>query len=93
MKPVEAYQTSDGQLFTNESEAVKRQDDIIGEELDGFLMMYELDITRNQEFKAVHQGRRGQGPGGLLHRAVLANGIPAGCLSIVVVRYLALDQR
>lgn len=53
MKPVEAYQTSDGQLFTNESEAVKRQDDIIGEELDGLLMMYELDISRNQQFKAV----------------------------------------
>ena len=53
MKTVEAYQSSDGKLFLDERECIKYQDDIIGAEIDGLLMMFELDISRNQQFKAV----------------------------------------
>ena len=53
MKTIEAYQASDGKLFIDERECAKHQDDIIGADIDGLLMMFELDITRNQQFKAV----------------------------------------
>ena len=52
MKTIEAYQSSDGKLFIDERECAKHQDDIIGADIDGLLMMFELDISRNQQFKA-----------------------------------------
>lgn len=53
MKTIEAYQSSDGQLFTDAVQCRKHQDDIIGADIDGLLQMFELDISRNQQFKAV----------------------------------------
>jgi hypothetical protein len=52
-KIVECFQTYDGKLFTNEKEAKQHSDDILGEELDGLLKLAKLDITRNQEYKAL----------------------------------------
>ena len=53
MKTIEAYQASDGMLFHDERKCRQHQTDIIGADIDGLLMMFELDITRNQQFKAV----------------------------------------
>jgi hypothetical protein len=53
MKTIEAFQVSDGRIFTDERDAHKAQDDIIGEEIDGLLKLFNLDITRNQQYKAV----------------------------------------
>jgi hypothetical protein len=37
MKTIEAYQTSDGQIFSDDRKAKSHQDDIIGEMLDDLL--------------------------------------------------------
>lgn len=51
MLEITAYQCSDGSVFTNESKARAHDDDLLGQEIDGLLRLYCLDITRNQEFK------------------------------------------
>jgi hypothetical protein len=51
MREIEAYQCSDGALFTDEKKAAAHDDDLLGQEIDGLLRLYGLDITRNQEFK------------------------------------------
>jgi len=38
MKQIEAYQTSDGQIFDDEDKAESHQTDIIGELLDGLIL-------------------------------------------------------
>lgn len=52
-KIIECFQTYDGKLFTNQDAAKQHADDILGEELDGLLKLAKLDITRNQEYKAL----------------------------------------
>lgn len=37
MKAIQAYQTSDGQIFTDQSKASSHQTDVIGEMLDGLV--------------------------------------------------------
>lgn len=51
MLEITAYQCADGSVFTNESKAKAHDDDLLGQEIDGLLRLYCLDITRNQEFK------------------------------------------
>lgn len=51
MKQIDAYQCADGSIFTNEKQAKAHDDDLLGQEIDGLLRLYALDITRNQEFK------------------------------------------
>ena len=53
MKEITAYKISDGRLFEDERKAEAAQDDLIGDELDGLLKLFELDITRTQEYKAL----------------------------------------
>ena len=53
MKEINAYQCSDGIVFTDEARAKAHEDDLLGQELDGLLRLFELDITRNQEYKAL----------------------------------------
>lgn len=53
MREIHAYKCADGSIFENEAKAKAHEDDLIGQELDGFLMLFELDITRNQQFKGV----------------------------------------
>lgn len=53
MKEITAYKISDGRLFEDERKADAAQEDLIGEELDGLLKLFELDITRTQEHKAL----------------------------------------
>lgn len=47
------FKTFDGRLFEDEKQAKAHADDILGEELDGLLKMFHLDITRTQEYKAL----------------------------------------
>jgi hypothetical protein len=51
MQEINAYQCSDGALFTDEKKAKAHEDDLLGQEIDGLLKLYKLDISRNQEFK------------------------------------------
>jgi hypothetical protein len=53
MITIEAFQVSDGRIFADEDTAKQAQDDIIGEELDGLLKMFDLDITRPQQHRAL----------------------------------------
>jgi len=51
MKQITAYQSSDGAIFEDEDKAAAHDDDLLGQEIDGLLRLYSLDISRNQEFK------------------------------------------
>ncbi len=51
MKEIYAYQCSDGAIFTDDRKAKAHEEDLLGQEIDGLLRLYSLDITRNQEYK------------------------------------------
>lgn len=51
MKEITAYICADGRLFTNEKKAIDYDEDLLGQEIDGLLRIYKLDLSRNQEFK------------------------------------------
>jgi hypothetical protein len=51
MLEITAYQCADGSLFLDESNAKAHEDDLLGQEIDGLLKLYGLDITRAQEYK------------------------------------------
>jgi len=53
MKTIEAYQCSDGTIFDCDNKAKSHEDDLLGQELDGLLKLFQLDITRNQEYKGL----------------------------------------
>lgn len=53
MQEITAYRCSDGSIHSDENKAQAHEDDLLGQELDGLLRLFELDITRNQEFKAI----------------------------------------
>jgi hypothetical protein len=53
MKEITAYQCSDGLIFSSEEKAAAHDEDLLGQELDGLLRLFELDITKNQEYKAL----------------------------------------
>ena len=48
LREIEGYKTYDGNLFEDEDQA-----DLLGAELDGLFLLAEVDITRNQQFKAL----------------------------------------
>lgn len=53
VQPIDAYRTHDGRLFECEKAAAEHAADLLGAELDGLLRLAELDITRQQEYKAL----------------------------------------
>jgi hypothetical protein len=53
MRTVEAYQSADGVLHLCEKDAKARDDDLLGEALDGLFLMFELDVSRSQQYKAI----------------------------------------
>lgn len=53
MKEITAYQCADGSLHEDEKKALAHDDDLLGQELDGLLRLFNLDITRNQEYSAI----------------------------------------
>ena len=40
-------------IFEDEEKAREHEDDLLGQELHGLLRLFELDIPRNQEYKAL----------------------------------------
>ena len=55
MHEIICYKTFDGKLFENEDEAKAYTEDKLGEELDGLLKLFKLDVARNQEYRALLQ--------------------------------------
>lgn len=55
MQSIQAYKTADGKLFTDESKAKAHEQDLLGQELDGLLKLFNLDITRQEEYRALLQ--------------------------------------
>jgi hypothetical protein len=53
MQEITAYQCSDGSIHDDENKAQAHEDDLLGQELDGFLRLFELDITRGKESKGI----------------------------------------
>ena len=48
-----AYKCCDGMMFEDEEKAREHEDDLLGQELEGLLRLFDLDISRNQEHKAI----------------------------------------
>ena len=40
-------------MFEDEEKAREHEDDLLGQELEGLLRLFNLDISRNQEHKAI----------------------------------------
>lgn len=53
MREITAYLCADGSIHANEAKAKAHDDDLLGQELDDLLRLFELDITRNQSFKSI----------------------------------------
>lgn len=56
MKEINAYLCADGLIFADEDKAKSHDDDLLGQELDGLLKLFEFDgnhVTRNDEYKAL----------------------------------------
>lgn len=53
MREITAYQCSDGSLHTDEDKARAHEDDLLGQEIDGLLRLFALDITRVQEHRGI----------------------------------------
>ena len=51
MKEILAYRCSDGVIFSEERKAIAYEDDLLGAEIDGLLKLFNLDISRFQEYK------------------------------------------
>lgn len=50
MKTVEAYRCADGSLFDSERAAAAHEEDLLGQELDGLLMLCGI-ANRHDQFK------------------------------------------
>lgn len=53
MKTIEAYQSADGALHLSEKIAKARDDDLLGEGLDGLFSLFELGVSRSQQHKSL----------------------------------------
>lgn len=53
MKEISAYKTADGLLFDSEKQAQQHEDDLLGEELDGLMKLFPMDIYRGTLQKAI----------------------------------------
>ena len=56
MREVASFECSDGRLFTDEDKARAHETDLLGQELDGLLKMFQFDngmVTRNMEYRAL----------------------------------------
>lgn len=51
MREITAFLCSDGSVFQDERRAKSHEEDLLGQEIDGLLRLYSLDITRSEEFK------------------------------------------
>ena len=53
MIEISAYKCCDGMMFEDEEKAREHEDDLLGQELEGLLRLFDLDISRDQEHKAI----------------------------------------
>ena len=53
MQEITAFRCSEGSIHSDEKKAQAHEDDLLGQELDGLLRLFQLDITRNQAFKGI----------------------------------------
>jgi hypothetical protein len=53
MKEITAFRCSDGVLYSDEDKAEAHEVELLGQELDGLLRLFELDISRVQECRGV----------------------------------------
>ena len=53
MREITAYQCADGSIHESERHAMAHDEDLLGQELDGLLRLFDLDITRQQEYRAI----------------------------------------
>lgn len=53
MIEISAFKCSDGAIFECEDKAKEYEDDLLGQELDGLLRLFELNIGRHEEYKAL----------------------------------------
>jgi hypothetical protein len=55
MEEITAYKCFDGTIFEDEDAAIKYAKDKLGEEIDGLLKLFNLDISRVQEYRGILQ--------------------------------------
>lgn len=53
MQEITAYQCADGSIHSDEDKARAHEEDLLGQELDGLLRLFKLDISRSQEYRAL----------------------------------------
>ena len=53
MKTIEAYKCNDGAIFDCENKAKLHEDDLLGQELEGLLKVFNFDLTRTQQYKGI----------------------------------------
>lgn len=53
MRKITAYECVDGSIHEDERKAKAHEEDLLGQELDGLLRLFELDITRQEEYRAL----------------------------------------
>lgn len=53
MREITVYQAADGSIHTTEKSAVEKDDDLLGQELNGLLRLFNLDLGKSQEYKAL----------------------------------------
>jgi hypothetical protein len=53
MKEITVYQSADGTIHLIKEKAKEHDDDLLGQELDGLFRLFDLYITRTQEYKGV----------------------------------------
>lgn len=55
MREIQAYLCYDGSLFADEEKAKAHDDDLLGQELEGLLRLFEFggDVTRSREWRAL----------------------------------------
>lgn len=72
MKTIEAYQCADGSIHADKRKARAYDDDLLGAGLEGLLRLFEIDITRNQEYKALLSAMKKRADIGKACRAITA---------------------
>lgn len=53
MREVSVFECADGSFHSDQKKAIAHDDDLLGAELDGLLRLFELDTTRNQDYRAL----------------------------------------
>lgn len=55
MKNIEAFQYPDGKIFINKKDAKNHENDLLGQELDGLLQLFNTDLGQTSKYKSIIQ--------------------------------------